>query len=144
MRTRRAGSSLPGAGALHKTPLCYKPPQMPAQRDKTAIGAGALGCPAATALAACEPQGLDGVAVGLGGAMKAAVVKRRRKRSGANVARAASRWRVYAFGALSGGHDIALQAQPGRRGRRVADMWQEPQSQGAGLCALAGVEFVAR
>jgi len=39
-------------------------------------GETARGFQPATALAACEPQGLDGVA------MKAAVVKRRRKRSG--------------------------------------------------------------
>jgi len=70
-------------------------------------GARARGFQAATALAACEPQGLDGVAVGLGGAMKAAVVKRRRKWSGTNVAREASRWRVNAFGALADWHGIA-------------------------------------
>ena len=64
--------------------------------------------PATTALAACEPQGLDGVAVGLGGAMKPAVVKRRRERSGTNLARVGSRWRYYAFGALSGCYGIAM------------------------------------
>jgi hypothetical protein len=67
----------------------------------------ALNCPAATALAACEPQGLDGAAVGLGGAMKPVVVKRRRERSGTNVASEASRWRYLAFGALSDWHGIA-------------------------------------
>jgi len=64
--------------------------------------------PGTTALAACEPQGLDGVAVILGEAMKPEVVKRRRKRSVPNLARAASRWRGYAFGALSGCHDVAM------------------------------------
>ena len=47
-------------------------------------GETALIYPTATALATCEPQGLDGEA------MKAAVVKRRRKRSEPNVERALS------------------------------------------------------
>ena len=64
--------------------------------------------PGTTALAACEPQGLDGVAVILGEAMKPEVVKRRRKRSGTNLARAASRWRFYAFGALSDCYGAAM------------------------------------
>ncbi|MHB9100131.1 MAG: hypothetical protein ACYC2E_01235 [Sulfuricella sp.] len=70
--------------------------------------------PATNPLAACKPQGLDGVAVMLGGAMKAAVVKRRRERSGTNYARAESRWRGYAFGALSDCHGVAM-----ARGLRV-------------------------
>ncbi len=106
--------------------------------------ARAPGCPAATALAACEPQGLDGCAVGLGADMKAAVVKRRRDRSGTNVAREGSRWRGYAFGALSGGHGVALQASAWKEGAGGWRTRQEPQSQGAGLCALAGVGCVAR
>ena len=86
--------------------------QRSATRPRTV--ARARNCPAATALAACEPQGLDGVAVGLSVAMKPAVVKRRRKRSGTNAAREASRWRVYAFGALSGCYGVAM-----ARGLRV-------------------------
>jgi len=65
-------------------------------------GETARGFPVATALAACEPQGLDGAA------MKAAVVKRWRKRSVPNAARAASRWRGFAFGALSNCHGVAM------------------------------------
>ncbi|MFZ2302424.1 MAG: hypothetical protein WAW10_11230 [Gallionella sp.] len=61
---------------------------------------GARRVQAATAPAACERRALDGVAASCG-AMKREVVKRLRQRRETSVLQRASRWRLYAFGALS-------------------------------------------
>ncbi len=56
--------------------------QPPAKLTTSRTVAGAMNYTVANALAACEPQALDGGAVFFGGTMKCTVVKRRRQRSG--------------------------------------------------------------
>jgi len=90
---------MPGACALHNTFLCYKTATQPTGAADHAVKrcwGDELSSP--TALAACEPQALDGVAEGFfGGTMKCAVVKRRRHQSRT---RSESQGRLFAAGAL--------------------------------------------
>ena len=101
MRTRWAGGFMPGACALHKTPLCWIPPhnnRRSRQRlNGTARGRCTFRLPIAPA--ACEQRVLDGVTASCV-AMTREVVKRLRQRRETSVLQRASRWRLYAFGAL--------------------------------------------
>ena len=94
---------MPGACALHKTPLCWIPPYT--QTTGAADNAlperrGGARFQATTAPAACERRALDGVAASCG-AMKRDGVKRLRQRRETSVLQRGSRGRLFAFGALS-------------------------------------------
>lgn len=82
----------------------HKQPAQPTTPCQNAVGA--LHVRATHAPAACERQALDGAAV-FGGAMKREVVKRLRQRRETSVLQRRSRWRLYAFGALSDAYALA-------------------------------------